>query len=309
MYGYVYITTNNVNGKIYIGQKKGPYKKEYLGSGKMIGKAVKKHGSENFENHIIEWCESKEKLNEREIYWISKYNSFSNTGIGYNLARGGNQVNPLHAYTEEQLKEYGEKISKSNTGKKRSEEFCKRNSKIHKGKKLSEETKMKLSEVKKGKPVKDRKYVIKCQCCGEEFIAGNWNSKWCEPCRENGGKISGLRYMLTKQTEFQNRLGYDFSKMSIVEKSEYIKEMSLWVQNEVNEMIHELPYAKHWSKKYDSWDDNKIKEQIQLTKEELVDSMLFMLNIFACLEMTEDDIIDEYNKKNKINIERQNTGY
>ena len=89
----------------------------------MIGKAVKKHGSENFENHIIEWCESKEKLNEREIYWISKYNSFANTGIGYNLARGGNQVNPLHAYTEEQLKEYGEKISKSNTGKKRSEEF------------------------------------------------------------------------------------------------------------------------------------------------------------------------------------------
>lgn len=309
MKGYIYITTNKINGRIYIGQKNGKYNPSYLGSGKMLQKAVNKYGAENFENRVIEWCETKDKLNEREIYWISKYNCFANTGIGYNLAKGGNQVNPLHAYTQEQLKEYGEKISKANKGKTRSEEFCKRNSEIHKGKKISEETKMKLSEIKKGKPVKDRSYTLKCKCCGDEFVAGNWNSKWCETCRKNGGNVTSLRYMLNKQTEFQSKLGYNFSEMSIVEKSEYIKEMSLWVQNEINEMIHELPYAKHWSKKYDSWDENKIKEQIQLTKEELVDSMLFMLNIFACLEMTEEEIINEYNKKNKINIERQNTGY
>ena len=115
--------------------------------------------------------------------------------------------------------------------------------------------------------------------------------------------------MLDKQKEFQNKLGYDFDKMTIKEKAEYAKEMSLWVQNEINEMIHEIPFAKHWSKKYDNWDDEKIAEQIQLSKEEITDAFLFMMNIFLCLGMTEDDILNEFCKKNKINIDRQNNGY
>ena len=118
-----------------------------------------------------------------------------------------------------------------------------------------------------------------------------------------------LQFMLNKQREFQKNLGYDFDKMNIVQRSEYIKEMSLWVQNEVNEMIHELPFAKHWSKKYDSWNEEKIEEQMQLSKEEIIDAFLFMINIFLCLGMNEQDIVNEYCKKNKINIKRQETGY
>lgn len=120
---------------------------------------------------------------------------------------------------------------------------------------------------------------------------------------------NSLQFMLNTQKAFQKQMNYDFESMTIQQKSEYIKEMSLWVQNEINEMIHELPFAKHWSKKYDSWDDEKIKEQMQLSKEEATDALLFLLNIFLCLGMTEEDIVNEFCKKNKINIERQNTGY
>lgn len=120
---------------------------------------------------------------------------------------------------------------------------------------------------------------------------------------------NSLQFMLNTQKAFQKQMNYDFESMTIQQKSEYIKEMSLWVQNEINEMIHELPFAKHWSKKYDSWDYEKIKEQMQLSKEESIDALLFLLNIFLCLEMTEEDILNEFCKKNKINIERQNTGY
>ena len=46
-----------------------------------------KYGIENFSFEVIEECE-KEKLNDREIYWISFYNS-NNKNNGYNLTNGG----------------------------------------------------------------------------------------------------------------------------------------------------------------------------------------------------------------------------
>lgn len=89
MYGYIYITTNKINGKIYIGQHKAvQYDSNYLGSGKALWNSINKYGKENFENHIIEWCSSQNQLNEREKYWIKKYNS-TNRKNGYNLAIGG----------------------------------------------------------------------------------------------------------------------------------------------------------------------------------------------------------------------------
>lgn len=48
--------------------------------------AWNKYGEENFEFTIIEECEL-EKLNEREVYWISVYDAMTK---GYNLAEGGN---------------------------------------------------------------------------------------------------------------------------------------------------------------------------------------------------------------------------
>ena len=49
MYGFIYITTNHINGKKYIGQRKydkqGKWK-EYLGSGVVLSKAIKKYGIE-----------------------------------------------------------------------------------------------------------------------------------------------------------------------------------------------------------------------------------------------------------------------
>lgn len=47
--------------------------------------AIRKHGKENFRFEIIEECE-KEKLKEREIYWIKYYDTYNN---GYNLTTGG----------------------------------------------------------------------------------------------------------------------------------------------------------------------------------------------------------------------------
>ena len=46
---------------------------------------MRKHGTENFEIELIEEI-SIDKLSEREMYWIEKYNSYHN---GYNATKGG----------------------------------------------------------------------------------------------------------------------------------------------------------------------------------------------------------------------------
>jgi hypothetical protein len=108
----IYKTINLVNNKIYIGQDSHD-NSEYLGSGKILKKAIKKYGKENFKKKILEDnIRSKKELNEREKYWISFYNS-TDKDIGYNIAKGGDGGDTLSNHPN--LKEIGEKISAKNS--------------------------------------------------------------------------------------------------------------------------------------------------------------------------------------------------
>lgn len=118
-----------------------------------------------------------------------------------------------------------------------------------------------------------------------------------------------LTIMMETQKKFQNKVGFNFENMDSREKSEYIKEMILWVNDEMCEALHELPFAKGWSKKYDSWDEEKINEQMDKFKKEMVDAFHFFMNILLAADMDSEDLFNEYLEKNKINIDRQNNGY
>lgn len=82
----IYKTTNLINNKIYIGQdsKNNP---EYLGSGTLLKRSIEKYGKENFIKEILEHCETRQELNEKEIYWI-KYHRENNYEL-YNITDGG----------------------------------------------------------------------------------------------------------------------------------------------------------------------------------------------------------------------------
>lgn len=112
-YGFIYITTNNINGKKYIGQKS--YHKSnwktYLGSGIHLKRAIDKYGKENFSREIIEECSTKEELDEREIYWISFYNAVE-SDLFYNIANGGDGGYTVAGYSEEELEKYIKKRNK-----------------------------------------------------------------------------------------------------------------------------------------------------------------------------------------------------
>lgn len=89
MYGYVYLTTDLTNNKIYVGQHKSEkFDESYLGSGQIIRAKIKKYGKENFSCEILEKCDTEQQLNDREIYWIKELNS-RDLSVGYNIATGG----------------------------------------------------------------------------------------------------------------------------------------------------------------------------------------------------------------------------
>lgn len=92
MYGYIYITTNLINGHKYIGQhKSSKFDSKYIGSGKRLLYAVFKYGRENFITELVEAFNSAQELNNAEIYYINKYNAVEDPNF-YNIARGDKVV-------------------------------------------------------------------------------------------------------------------------------------------------------------------------------------------------------------------------
>ena len=87
MIGFIYKTTCLVNGKIYIGKHEGDCNDNYLGSGELFLKAVKKYGRENFKREILRHCDTLHELRIWEHVFIKKYHS-QDERIGYNIADG-----------------------------------------------------------------------------------------------------------------------------------------------------------------------------------------------------------------------------
>ena len=85
--GVVYLTTNNINNRKYIGVDSNN-SKYYFGSGKSIKLALKKYGSENFSKEILEEDNDINYLFEREKYYINLYDAVNSKEF-YNMAEGG----------------------------------------------------------------------------------------------------------------------------------------------------------------------------------------------------------------------------
>lgn len=90
---YIYKITNNINGKVYIGQTIGTIEKRFnehkrdaiKGCQYSLHRAMRKYGIDNFSVEEIEQCLT-EALDDREQYWISFYDSYYQ---GYNMTIGG----------------------------------------------------------------------------------------------------------------------------------------------------------------------------------------------------------------------------
>lgn len=85
---YIYLTTNKINNKKYIGQHKGSPTDSYFGSGTTILKSIAKYGKENFTKEILCFCETREEADQKEKEYIQLYNAVESEEF-YNNAEGG----------------------------------------------------------------------------------------------------------------------------------------------------------------------------------------------------------------------------
>jgi group I intron endonuclease len=145
----IYKIQNKLNGKVYIGKTEKTIKERWK-KHKQLAKrkinrvlydAINKYGPDCFTVCEIDKANSIEELNQKEKYWIQKYNSTNRT-FGYNMQDGGTGgIQPI-----EIRKKAGKKISITNRGRIVSKETREKISLAHVGMKHSEETKRKLSE-------------------------------------------------------------------------------------------------------------------------------------------------------------------
>jgi group I intron endonuclease len=133
IFGIIYKVSNTINDKIYIGQttrtleKRMQRHRDALLRGEKFHfyNALRKYGMENFKWEIIYKAKTLEELNSKEQEYILLYDSYKN---GYNMQLGGSKG--------KQSQLIKDKISKANTGKKRTKEEKIKMSNSQKGKKI-----------------------------------------------------------------------------------------------------------------------------------------------------------------------------
>lgn len=91
LYHYLYLTTNNINNRYYIGihSFKKPYDCKYRGSGKALKQAFKKYGRENFTTVPLLYFYNKLDLEKAEQIIITDHLIIEQNGKIYNLKSGG----------------------------------------------------------------------------------------------------------------------------------------------------------------------------------------------------------------------------
>lgn len=99
--GYIYLITNHINGKRYVGQTVNPihhrwskHIEEAYGENKsnsLLHRAIIKYGASKFDINILEECADTE-LNEKEKNYIKQYDTYYTHDKGYNMTWGGEGV-------------------------------------------------------------------------------------------------------------------------------------------------------------------------------------------------------------------------
>lgn len=186
----IYKITNNVNGKCYIGQsinieqrwkdhKRAAFNLKDSSYDYPLYRAMRKYDIKNFKFEVLEECNI-EELNEKEIFYISKYDSY-NRNKGYNQCVGGNSFSSSIKVTQELL---GQIIQRLETTRDSDEKIAKdfglsRNTirTIN----LGETSYVDRSRIY---PIREPLYKPKpdtfCEMCGKELSSSS--SKYCRDC-------------------------------------------------------------------------------------------------------------------------------
>jgi dimeric dUTPase (all-alpha-NTP-PPase superfamily) len=109
-----------------------------------------------------------------------------------------------------------------------------------------------------------------------------------------------LDHIFEMQAALNARIGVETTGLDETEKTKWVLNYSRAMQQELAELVDSVPWK--WWAKYQKFDE-------QNARVEVVDLFHFLVSIAQTLGMSAEDIYDAYLKKNKVNHERQNSGY
>jgi group I intron endonuclease len=111
---FIYLITNEINGKYYVGKTVSQNLNRYLANVKglalhdqdnrpLLHRAIRKYGVAAFTIESLTSCETNEQASNLERLWIIALNS-RNHDIGYNIAEGGEGTLGVHPSAETRAK-------------------------------------------------------------------------------------------------------------------------------------------------------------------------------------------------------------
>lgn len=119
---------------------------------------------------------------------------------------------------------------------------------------------------------------------------------------------SAFDQMLFLQKTFQQRLYGENWISNERERTQYIMQQINYMNNEVAEMLYELPFFKDW-KDYSQMDEVALDAAVDKARREFVDVWHFVMNIMNALDISADDLYIMYMTKINENHRRQDEGY
>lgn len=110
-----------------------------------------------------------------------------------------------------------------------------------------------------------------------------------------------LREMFRMQAALNARIGVrDSSEMTPEEQQKWVLNYCRAMSQEIAELTDSIPWK--WWAKYQKFD-------LQNARVEVVDLFHFLISVAEVLGMTADDVFAYYKDKNKVNFQRQESGY
>lgn len=253
MYYLIYKTTNIINNKFYIGLHiTNNIDDNYLGSGTILKKAIKKYGTENFKKDIIFIFDNKKEMIDKEIELVN--DNFINRKDTYNLSKGGFGLSTLSDESRkiaiEKIKKSLSKLDLSIRSKKRIETLLKIDLNIFKkiGKKSSITQKLSykngyinpnqnLNKINIYNSNDEIIYVTK-RIEFETFCDQNNLPKRCliKSLHNNGEPI--YQYLNPRNKKFEEFIGWyaAYENIEKINKYNYINNLSIKKQNIINKL-------------------------------------------------------------------------
>ena len=106
--------------------------------------------------------------------------------------------------------------------------------------------------------------------------------------------------IFSMQDTLNKRIGVNTDGMSDEDKAKWVLNYTRAMQQEISELIDSVPWK--WWAKYQKFDE-------QNAKVEVVDLFHFLISLAQVLGMTPEDVHEAYLKNNKVNHDRQDSGY